>query len=105
MGFMESMGWLRKPFFIWQHRDRRITDHKDLIFSHYNDRQQAFLDFVLSQYVNEGVSELQAEKLPALIDLKYQSIHDATQELGEVSRIRDLFAGFQRHLFEEKKEA
>jgi len=79
--------------------------YKNLIYSHYNDKQQAFLDFVLAQYVSQGVQELQTEKLPALLELKYQGIHDATEELGEVSRIRQLFVGFQRHLFESKATA
>jgi type I restriction enzyme R subunit len=86
-------------------REDRVVDHKDLIFSHYDDKQQAFLDFVLTQYINEGVGELQPEKLPSLLTLKYHGIHDATEELGEVSRIRDLFIGFQRHLYEEREEA
>lgn len=80
-------------------RETRVVEHKDLIYSHYDDQQRAFLDFVLTQYVNLGVEELQPEKLPALLDLKYHSIHDAVEELGEVSRIRALFVGFQRHLF------
>ena len=81
-------------------RQERVDSRKDLIFSHYDDKQQAFLDFVLSQYVNEGVGELQPEKLPSLLELKYHGIHDATEELGEVSKIREVFVGFQKHLFE-----
>ncbi|CAN5275288.1 hypothetical protein BH23VER1_BH23VER1_18030 [soil metagenome] len=38
-----------------------MSTNRDLIFSHYDDRQQAFLDFILDfilgQYVNVGVSE------------------------------------------------
>ena len=83
-------------------REERVTGHKDLIFSHYDDKQQAFLDFILTQYINEGVGELQPEKLPSFIDLKYQSIHDAKAELGDVAGIREMFVGFQRHLFEKE---
>jgi type I restriction enzyme R subunit len=80
-------------------REERVVEHKDLIFSHYGDKQQGFLDFVLTQYINEGVGELQPEKLPSLLELKYHGIHDATEELGEVAAIRELFVGFQQHLF------
>ena len=86
-------------------REERVVEHKDLIFSHYDDKQQAFLDFVLSQYINVGITELDGEKLPALLDLKYHGIHDATEELGEVKKIRELFVGFQRFLFDGKREA
>jgi len=80
-------------------REKRADDHKDLIFSHYEDKQQAFLDFVLAQYVNEGVSELDDSKLPTLLDLKYGGVNDAIPELGDAPSIRELFVGFQKHLF------
>lgn len=86
-------------------REERVNGHKDLIFSHYDDKQQAFLDFVLTQYVQEDVGELQPEKLPHLLDLKYHGIHDATEQLGDVAGIREMFVGFQRHLFEKRERA
>jgi type I restriction enzyme R subunit len=86
-------------------REERVVEHKDLIHSHYTDKQRAFLDFVLAQYVNQGVDELDVEKLPTLLELKYHGIHDAVEELGEVGKIRQLFVGFQRHLFEGRERA
>ena len=68
-------------------------------FAEYDDRQRAFLDFVLQQYVRTGVEELQPEKLPVILQLKYKSIPDATRELGEVARIRETFVGFQKWLY------
>jgi type I restriction enzyme R subunit len=68
-------------------------------FAHYDDAQRAFLDFVLNQYVKEGVLELYPEKLPIILQLKYKSIPDATKVLGDVSRIRETFVGFQRWLY------
>lgn len=68
-------------------------------FDHYTDQQRAFLDFVLQQYVNTGVEELQPEKLPVILQLKYKSIPDATRALGDVARIRETFVGFQRWLY------
>ena len=47
----------------------------------------------------EGVSELDTEKLPALLELKYHSLQDATAELGSVGAIREVFVGFQRGLY------
>jgi type I restriction enzyme R subunit len=68
-------------------------------FDQYDDKQRAFLDFVLQQYVRDGVAELQPEKLSVILQLKYKSIPDATRELGEVARIRETFVGFQKWLY------
>ena len=51
--------------------------------------------------ISEGVGELDVEKLPALLTLKYQTVHDAVQELGDVATIRQTFVGFQRYLYQE----
>lgn len=78
------------------------TDRAALARAHfdaYDDQQRAFLDFVLQQYVTEGVDELQPEKLPVILQLKYRSIPDATRALGDVARIRETFTGFQRWLY------
>ena len=88
-----------------QTREERVTENKDLIFSHYEDKQQAFLDFVLTQYVKEGVSELQPEKLKSILELKYGGIHDAIRELGDAAEIGRLFVEFQKYLYEKSKVA
>ena len=68
------------------------------------DRQQGFIDFVLAQYVKQGVEELDADKLPPLLKLKYNNaIQDAFAELGKPEQVRALFVGFQRHLYEPGK--
>jgi type I restriction enzyme R subunit len=65
----------------------------------YNSKQQDFLNFVLEQYVKEGVDELDDEKLPDLLELKYQTITDAKRELGDPKSIRKTFIGFQKYLY------
>ena len=50
------------------------------------------------QYVKQGVDELSQEKLKGLLELKYQSIADATLLLGNARAIRKVFVGFQQHL-------
>ncbi len=81
-------------------RAERVETHKELIFSHYDENLQAFLDFVLAQYVNEGVGELAEDKLPDLLELKYHAVNDAAAELGGVAVIREAVVGFQRYLYE-----
>ena len=51
-------------------------------------------------YIDQGVEELDPEKLPDLLVLKYRAIPDAKAILGELGGIRELFVGFQRHLYE-----
>lgn len=84
-------------------RKERVDNHKDTIFKEYPDKRQEFLAFVLDHYVAEGVSELDQEKLPDLLELKYHSMGDAIAELGTVGAIRDAFIGFQAHLYNVNK--
>ena len=80
-------------------REERVNSHKELIFERYADKQQQFLSFVLDHYITQGVGELDQDKLPDLLALKYQSVRDAVTELGSVAEIRDVFIGFQEHLY------
>ena len=83
-------------------RRERVDARRQLIFAHYADRQQAFLDFVLDHYVRQGVGELDPAKLPHLLELKYHAVRDAVAELGSVAQIREVFIGFQEHLYAAK---
>jgi len=80
-------------------RTERVESRKERIFSKYSSKEQQFLAFVLDHYMAIGVSELDQEKLPALLTLKYQSVSDAVAELGSVGGIREVFVGFQAHLY------
>jgi len=81
-------------------RSERAESHKAKIFSRYDDKLQAFLDFVLAQYVRQGVEELDEEKLASLVQLKYHTIANAADELGGVPVIRDTFIEFQQYLYD-----
>ena len=66
----------------------------------FNTKQQAFVDFVLTQYVQQGVDELDTEKLSPLLRLRYNNaIADAVKDLGTPEQIRQVFVGFQKHLY------
>jgi type I restriction enzyme R subunit len=81
-------------------REARADQAKVLIHSNYSDKQRGFLEFVLAQYVKQGVDELDQEKLSPLLRLKYNNaISDAVADLGSVEEIRDAFTGFQRYLY------
>ena len=72
------------------------------IRTHFNSRQQVFLDFVLSQYVKVGVEELAQDKLSPLLKLKYHNaIADAVADLGKPEEIGKVFTGFQKYLYQD----
>ena len=87
-------------------RADRAAAAKSATATEFTDKQQAFVEFVLAQYVRQGVDELDAEKLPPLLKLKYRNaLADAFAELGRPDQVRGLFAGFQRHLYEKQTGA
>jgi type I restriction enzyme, R subunit len=55
-------------------REERAAKAKIEISTHFNSKQQVFLDFVLSHYVRVGVEELDREKLRPLLLLKYHNV-------------------------------
>jgi type I restriction enzyme R subunit len=81
----------------------RADQARVYINSNFNAKQQAFLNFVLAHYVNEGVKELESSKLNPLLRLKYNdSITDAVADLGGTpNAIKEVFAGFQKYLYTE----
>ena len=87
-------------------REERAQKAKILISTHFNSKQQVFLDFVLSQYVKVGVDELAQEKLSPLLKLKYHNaIADAVADLGRPEEIGKVFSGFQKYLYQHQAAA
>ncbi|MBI2083733.1 MAG: DEAD/DEAH box helicase family protein [Deltaproteobacteria bacterium] len=83
-------------------REQRAANAKIIISTHFNSKQQVFLDFVLSHYVSVGVEELDQQKLTPLLRLKYHdSIADAVADLGKPDEIGKVFTGFQKYLYQE----
>jgi type I restriction enzyme, R subunit len=81
-------------------REERANARRAMIHGQYGDSQREFLDFVLAHYIEQGVDELDQDKLPDLLRLRYRDIPDAVAILGNIPQIRDLFVGFQKHLYE-----
>jgi type I restriction enzyme, R subunit len=83
-------------------REERAALAKVAISNKFSARQQVFLDFVLSHYVSVGVDELDKEKPTPLLRLKYHnSLADAVADLGKPEEIGEIFAGFQKFLYQE----
>jgi len=87
-------------------REERAARAKVVISTHFDSKQQGFLDFVLSHYVSVGVQELDQDKLTPLLRLKYHdSIADAVADLGKPDEIGRVFVGFQKFLYQEQVAA
>ncbi|MFN9472620.1 EcoAI/FtnUII family type I restriction enzme subunit R, partial [Acidovorax sp.] len=80
-------------------REQRAKAARVATASELPGKQRAFVDFVLAQYVKEGVDELESEKLSPLLRLRYKALSDAFTELGKPEDVRRVFVGFQRHLY------
>jgi type I restriction enzyme R subunit len=83
-------------------REERAAKAKVEIRNHFDSKQQVFLDFVLSHYVQVGVEELDREKLRPLLLLRYHNaIADAVADLGRPEVIGNVFASFQKYLYQD----
>jgi type I restriction enzyme R subunit len=82
-------------------REERAARARAAIAKHFDNKQQAFLEFVLAHYVSEGVRELDQDKLTPLLRLRYHdAIADAIADLGKPDQISRVFVGFQKYLYE-----
>lgn len=68
-------------------------------FINLDEANREFLEFVLQQYIAQGVYELDDAKLSDFLQLKYHSIKDAKSKLGDVSTIRSNFIEYQKYLY------
>ncbi len=82
--------------------EERVAKSQDQIFDLLDDKQKEFLEFVLSKYIESGVEELDQEKLPDLIKLKYETNADAKEKLGDLRIVKENFIGFQ-HLCQRER--
>jgi len=83
-------------------RQARVEKAASSVFNGLDSKQREFLEFVLSKYIETGVEELDQQKLPSLLELKYHSITDAVEYLGGVDKIQNTFVAFQKYLYENK---
>ena len=82
-------------------RQQRAIAARAATAAEFTDKQRGFVDFVLAQYVQQGVDELDTEKLVPLLKLKYgAALSDAFDQLGRPDQVRGVFVGFQRHLYD-----
>lgn len=81
-------------------REARVAAAQATIFALLSDKQKEFIEFVLYKYIETGVEELDQETLPILLNSKYQTLEDASAVLGNLTKVKDLFLAFQKHLYQ-----
>jgi len=80
-------------------RTERVEQTKGRLSETLNKNEREFIDFVLSKYEEKGITELDEEKLPVLLNLKYHAIANAEESLGGVDNIRTIFFDLQKCLY------
>ena len=80
-------------------RKERADQARPSIHAGFGEKQRAFLDFVLSQYVAQGFEELDRDRLAPLLDLRYGALSDAILDLGPAPEIGKMFVSFQQFLY------
>jgi len=86
-------------------RAARVETSKDNIYNLLNLEQREFVSYVLRNYVDVGVDELDITKLSTVLTAKYGSIHAAQQKLGSATEIQKTFIEFQQQLYQQSDAA
>ena len=95
---LEYISYARKPIT----RAERVANAQSNIYTFLNEKQRDFISFILRNYVQDGVDELDIAKLSATLTSKYGSVYEGQKELGNVEEIKRVFVDFQQHLYNEK---
>ena len=92
---LEFVAFAKKPIT----RVERIESSEKMLENEFSEAQMQFISFVLEEYESEGITVLDDEKLPILLELKYQSIENAKSILGDLATARNIFLDFQKVLY------
>jgi type I restriction enzyme R subunit len=95
---LEYISYSRKPIT----RIERVTNAESNIYTFLNEKQRDFIGFVLRNYIQDGVDELDMGKLSTMLTSKYGGVHAAQQTLGNVEEIQKVFVDFQQYLYTDK---
>lgn len=89
------IAWARPPVT----RKARVAGSRDNIYALLSSQQREFVAYLLRNYIEAGVGELDIDRLGTILEAKYGSMHAAKQELGNPSSIKTTFIEFQQLLY------
>ena len=92
---LEYIAYLKQP----GTRAARVNTSEQKIYNLLNEQQRQFVRYVLNNYIEEGVDELDENKLGVILQPKYGTLPDAQRQLGSINEIRTTFIDFQQHLY------
>ena len=69
------------------------TENK--IYNLLNNKQREFVGYVLRKYIDVGVGDLDISTLSTLLAARYENLDTATEELGEVAGVQEIFISIQ----------
>jgi len=92
---LEYISYARQPI----SRSDRANQARGQVLRLLNDKQNEFIEFILSNYVKEGIDELDIDRLGISLQAKYNSTYQAKQELGDIESIQSIFIEFQQYLY------
>jgi type III restriction protein res subunit len=82
-------------------RQQRVDLSKSKILETVTQKQREFIEFILTQYVENGVKELSPTNLAPLLRARYNTESEGMKHLSTtVGALRDTFTSFQKYLYE-----
>ncbi len=83
-------------------RSERAVTARRRVAVQFSERARDFIEFVLEQYVSEGVEELRPDRLAPLLELRYGNVNEGLDEIGlSPDQAGEAFRSFQKHLYAE----
>lgn len=81
-------------------RKARVEMMHDSIMKNLAEKQKSFVEYVLEQYISNGVDELALKQLPELAKLKYGTVKEALEKMGvDAKKLNQIFVNFQKTLY------
>ena len=81
-------------------RAKRVEIVRQDYLNSLPEQVQQLIEFLMTQYVNNGYKEMAEDHLSTLLKMKYGSPFDATKQLHmQIPQIRDTYFEFQRQLY------
>ena len=82
-------------------RSVRAQMAKSKVATLLNQPRRDFVDYVLANYVSDGINELDDKRLSRVIEAKYGGVTEAKTILGSLEDIRNTFIEMQKYLYED----
>ena len=81
-------------------RRARVRAVKNSIYATLNTAEKEFVSYVLTNYINNGIDEVNSTNFTTILEAKYRTVTDALHTLGSTAeQIKHIFTMLPRHLY------